>query len=306
MNKNGKKNRQNLTLILLLCGQFFMPAFANEEKPPLTPNLTSTAKNTAIKTKIVAEQEQQVVAEAQDVIEATQKALVAIEKNEPKNALAILQEASGELDVMLAKHPDLELVSADIDTSVVEFEGDADEAKKAIAAAENFLDDGNIQYARQILDELVSEARITTTSIPLKSYSSAIKQALAYLANGKSGEAAGTLYKALHTLDRTTEIIPLPVLHAELMLTEAAEIEHKQGLSKAQNRTEVLNLVDAAADQLKLAQLLGYGNKNDYKDLYAAIDDFKEAIFSEKSSAMWASVKQHLTALKNRLTFFKK
>jgi len=68
----------------------------------------------------------------------------------------------------------------------------------------------------------------------------------------------------------------------------------------------VLKLTDAAKAQLKLAQLLGYGDKNDYKLLYTAIDDMEDTIHSEKSSATWATIKQHLTALKNKLTFLKK
>ncbi|MDD5277068.1 MAG: YfdX family protein [Methylovulum sp.] len=292
-----QKNSQDIALMLLVCGQFSLPVLAD--------NLPSPPKNALAQAKILAVQEQKIVEEAPEIIAATQKALDAIENKDIKKALAILQEAASELDVILAKYPNMALVSADIDTNVVEFDGSADTAKKAIDAADDFLDNGNVQYARQILDELISEARVTTTSIPLKTYPLAIKQSIASLSSGKANEAAGTLYKALHTLDITTEIIPLPVLNAEILLTEASEIEHKQGLSQGQNRTEVSGLADAATDQLKLAQLLGYGDKADYKDLYAAIDDFKEALFSEKSSAMWSTVKQHLTNLKNKLTFFK-
>lgn len=303
MNSVLKKSSQYIALILLLCSPFSLPAFADEPKAPVAPG---SAKQTAINVKALAEQKQQIVKEAAESIADTQKALDAIEINNPKKALGILQEVLGKLDVILAKYPAMELVSADIDTNIIEFEGDANAAKKAIDAADDFLDDGKIQDARQILDELISEAWVTTTSIPLKSFPAAIKQAVAYLSNGKTNAAGNTLYEVLNTLDKTTEIIPLPVLHAEILLTEASEMEHKLDLSQERSRAEVLKLADAAKDQLKLAELLGYGSKNDYKLLYTAIDEIDEAIFSKKSSAMWSTIKQHLATLKNKLTHLKK
>ena len=63
----------------------------------------------------------------------------------------------------------------------------------------------------------------------------------------------------------------------------------------------MLKFADAAKEQLKMAELLGYGSKDDYKLLYTAIDDIKETIHSEKSAATWATIKQTLTDLKNKI-----
>ena len=304
MNHNLNKSGQRLALILLTTSSF--SAFATGQStlhPSILPN---DSKPIAIdKIRTLAEQKQQIIKEAAESVTETQEALAVIEKNNPKRALAILQDVSSKLDIVLAKYPAMTLVLADIDTEIIEFEGNADEAQKAIATADDFLDDGKVQEARQILDELISEVRVTASGIPLKTYPAAIKEAISYLSNGKSSQAANTLYVVLNSLTQTTEIVPLPVLNAEILLTEASEVEHKQDLSKEASRTEVLKLADAAGDQLKLAQLLGYGDKDDYKLLYTAINKIEGVIHSEKSAATWTAIKQHLDNLKNKLTQLK-
>lgn len=89
-------------------------------------------------------------------------------------------------------------------------------------------------------------------------------------------------------------------------MTEASETEHKTDMSKEKNRTEVLKQTDAAKEQLKIAELLGYGSKEDYQLLYTVIDDIKNTMHSEKSAATWAKVKQTLNDLKSKITQLKK
>ena len=279
-----------------------------EKKQRSVTSLSIADKNSSamIKRKLLAEKSQQVVNEARDSITGTQQALIASEKNDTKAARAILQDVSKKLASVLAKNPALALVTADIEVDIIDFEGDADTVKKEIKQADDFLDSGKLQSARQILAELASEMRITTVSIPLGTFPLAIKNAEALLDAGKTNDAALTLDEVLNTLVERTEIIPFPVIRAEELLTAASELEHKEDLSKEKSRAEVLKFADAAKEKLKLAQLLGYGDKDDYKLLYTAIDDIKDTIHSEKSAATWAKVKQTLTELKNKLTQVKK
>ncbi|MCX7089549.1 MAG: YfdX family protein [Methylococcales bacterium] len=309
MNPNLKKISHSIAAILFLSLPFSPIAMSANEVTPDTPTSVPgiiTKHSAMIKSRMLAEKEQRIVKEADDVVMETQKALWAVENNDTKKALSLLQDVSGKLDTILKKHPNVALVSADVDTDIIEFEGDAAAVKKAIDEADDLLDDGKLQEARQIIAQLQSEIRMTTTSIPLNSFPKAIKEAEVYLGTGKNNEAASAIYDVLNTLVKTTEITPLPVLYAEILLTEAADIEHKKDLSQEQSRADVLKLADAAKDQLKLAQVLGYGDKNDYKTLYTAIDEMYETIHSEKSAAMWATIKQHLGALKEKLTHLKK
>ena len=303
MKRNFHKMATYTAFILISSLPFSVDVLADAKKKqsPVTSLSIADKNSSAIKRKVLAEKSQQVVNEARDSISGTQQALIALEKNDTKAALSILQEVSKKLAVILAKDPALTLVTADMEADIFDFEGDANTVKKELKQADDLLDDGKLQSARQILVELASEMRITTVSIPLGTFPLAIKNAEALIDAGKTNEAALVLDEVLNTLVERTEIIPLPLLRAEALLTIASELEHKEDLSKEKSRAEVLKFADAAKEKLKMAELLGYGGKDDYQLLYTAIDEIKETIHSEKSAATWTKVKQTLTDLKNKI-----
>lgn len=290
-------------LILVSTLPFSVDVLADaEKKQSSVTSHSGTHKNSsAFKRKVLNEKNQKIDSEAKDSVSGTQQALMDLEKNDPKAALAILQDVSKKLAVVLAKNPDLALVSSDIEAEIFDYEGDANAIKKELKQADDLLDSGKLQSARQILAELASEMRITTISIPLNTFPLAIKNAVALIDAGKTNEAALVLDEVLNTLVERTEIIPLPILSAEELLTEASELEHKEDMSKEKSRAEVLKFTDAAKEKLKIAELLGYGGKDDYKLLYTAIDEIKETMHSEKSAATWAKVKQSFADLRNKI-----
>ena len=296
-----------LALTLSLSCSFPVDVFAGTEKKPNTHFLSNDSQSVSgIKHKILAEKNQQVVNEARESILGTQQALLDLEKKDTKAALSKLQDVSKKLDTVLTKNPKLALITANVNAEIFDFEGDANTIKKEIKQAESFLRGGKLQSARQILAELASEMRITTTSIPLGTFPLAIKNAETLIDAGKTNEAALVLYEVLNTPVEDIEIMPLPILRAEVLLTEASELEHKEDMTQEKSRVEVLKFADAAKDKLKIAELLGYGGKDDYKILYTAIDELKETMHSEKSVATWEKVKQMLTDLKNKIIHPKK
>jgi hypothetical protein len=241
----------------------------------------------------------------------TNHALLALHKKDSIKAMSLLQEVSGKLDVLLAKYPGLNQIPANVEAEVDDFEtngkeADAKQVQKLIDQAGELLDEHKVQDAREILAQLASEMRITTTSIPLGTYPAAVKDAVGLIAKGKTDEAEIALYDMLNTLVNTTEIIPLPVLKAEALLTEASELEHKKDLSQQASREAILKLTDEAKNKLKLAEVLGYGTEDDYKVLYSAIDDIKDVIHSKKSAAAWEKIKSSILDLKNKLMHPKK
>jgi len=269
---------------------------------PSKPSSTAKSQESlATKDKILEERLLKVEHEALEAVTGTQNALMALQKKDPKKALALLLDVSGKLDILLAKYPGLSLLPANVEADVYDFDGDSKQVKKLIDAADDLLEDHKVQDARHILDELISEMRISTTSIPLGTFPVAIKEAVNLIDKGKTDAAESALYDILNMLVKTTEILPLPVLRAEVLLTAASELEHKSDLTQAASRTEILKLTDAAKDKLKLAELLGYGAKDDYKVLYDAIDEIKNVMFSEKSAVAWDKIKASLTALKNKI-----
>ncbi|WP_394754064.1 YfdX family protein [Crenothrix sp.] len=255
----------------------------------------------ATKHKILKEKVQPIVGEAVEIESDTQKAIVALENKDSKGAITILQGVSSKLDGLLAKNPGLALVPANIEADVFDFKGNKKTVAQAIDDADSLLRHGKLQGARQIVAGLASEIRISTTSIPLGTFPAAIKQAITLIESGKIDQAVVDLDNVLDTLDVTTEIMPLPVLRAEELLTLAAELEHRDDLSKEQNRKEIRALTDAAKDKLELAQLLGYGDKKDYKVLYDGINGIDKELFSDQSAAAWQKIKDKFSEFKDRL-----
>jgi len=273
-------------------------AAATDAKPSAASATIEPKEAQVTKRKLIEERQQKVEQEALEAIAGTQNALIALQKKDSKKAMALLQDVSGKLDILLARHPGLVLIPANVEADIYDFDSDSKQVAKKVDEARKLLKDHKVQDARENLAELVSEIRITTTNIPLGTYPMAIKAAAALIDKGKTDEAEDALYDVLNRLEKITEIMPLPVLRAEALLTAASELEHKTDLTQAASRTEILKLTDAAKDNLKLAELLGYGDKEDYKPLYNTIDDIKDVLHSEKSAATWDKIKNSLSAFK--------
>jgi len=184
---------------------------------------------------------------------------------------------------------------------VTDYEGTNKDVVNAIDETEALLKNGRLQTARRVVLGLSSEIRVTTTSIPLGTYPAAIKQIIPLIDSGKLFQAAVDLSSVLDTLVVTTDVMPLPVFRAEELLTVAANLEHTDDLTQAKSREEIRKFTDAAKSQLERAQLLGYGNKDDYKILYQEIDAIHKTLFSEKSASAWQRVKDELAQFKDRL-----
>lgn len=278
-------------------GSSFAKAISPQQQAATsTDRITATTKHKILKEKI-----QPVSDEAAEIAAETQKAMAALGKKDTKEAAALLQGVSSKLDGVLAKNPGMALVPVSVETDVYDFEGTNKDVTNAIDDARDLLKNGKLQNARQLLSGLASEIQVTTTSIPLGTYPAAIKQIIPLINEGKIDQAAVDLNNVLDTLVIDTEVMPLPVLRAEELLTVAADLEHTGGLSKDKSRAEIQKFTDAAKRQLKLAELLGYGGKDDYKDLHKEIDALDDALFSEKSAGVWQQIKDRFAGLKEAI-----
>jgi hypothetical protein len=307
MKKSIHKLAVNSTFILFASLPICSEIQATENKNP--NSVSSIPKDNSAqlhKLKALAEHNQQIVNTAKEAVMGTQQALLNLEKNDSANALTSLQEVSKKLEQIMANSPALVLVAADIEVDVIDFKGSAGVVEQKVKQAANLLNHGKLQAGRMVADELASEMDITTVNIPLKTYPLAIKDAIGMINAGKTQDAMPILDEALNSLVEETEIIPLPLLRAEGLLLKASELEQKTDLSKENNRDEVLKLVAEAKEKIKIAQLLGYGEKDDYQLFYKVIDDIKTTVHTEKSAATWAKIKQAFADLKNKVTPGKK
>jgi len=243
-----------------------LPVRATEGKSGDKSTDKTTENVESKKQQETSKKRKQIIQEAVDAMNQTKKALKALEDNKPKQALAALEEATGKLELVLAREPDLALAPIDVEVTTYDLYATLDSIKNAIRLSEEYLEEGEIQKARSLLTGLASEIVISVTNIPLATYPDAIKAITPLIDKGKTEEAKEELQGALDTLEVTTVVIPLPVMRAEAYLDEAEKLTEKKDRTDEENK-KLTDLLTQARTQLKMAALLGYGGKDSFVPL---------------------------------------
>jgi hypothetical protein len=280
------------------------PGFAEDSALPAKPQAQSEASQ-SVQPKVdkftaeaVAVMRKALVAEATAALVETHKALKALENKKSDVALKALAEVTGKLDLIVARNP--KLAQAPVETEVVTYDllTDPDTIKKITKEAKTYLNDGETQKARPLVANLASEIQYRTLHIPLETYPAAIKAIAPLIDAGKIDEAKAGLLAALNTRVVTTDaVMPLPKLRAEFLLKEAQDLAEKKDRSTEENHKLAKHL-QAAREQLQMAELLGYGKKKDYNPMYEQIREIEEKSAGGKSGTGWFDkVKQQLSNL---------
>ncbi len=286
------KKYMQKTLALVLPAVLFVTTCAQASAVPEKAQEKS-AQSQAVQAQVdqaaadkAAGQREKIVAEAVAAIEETQKALQALNDGKTDETLKALEVATGKLELILARDPKLALVPVDVGMVTYDLFADVDTVKAAIKEARDLLDDGKVQDARVLMSNLASEVVISTTSIPLATYPDAIKAISPLLDKGDTKAAKLALQAALDTLVVTTEVVPLPLLRSQHMLSKAEELAQKENRSDEENK-QLDALLKASADELKLAEVLGYGTHKAFKPMYKQIDAIKDKAAGGKSGKGW-------------------
>lgn len=226
------------------------------------------------------------LAEAALAIDDTKKALAFLDKKNSKEALAALERVTGKLELIISREPGLALAPIDMNVAVQDLLADPDTVKVILKEARDLLGDGEVQKARPLLANLSSEMVFSTINIPLATYPQAIKAVARLIDENKLNEAKTALEAALSTLIVTDVIIPLPVVRAELLLKEAEKLAEKSSRSEKDNES-LSNQLSEARKQVRLAEVLGYGQKKTYKPIYEQIDQIEKKSRGGKSGRGW-------------------
>ena len=280
------------------------PAFGGESslpdqpqaQSPVTQSVQAEVDNAAANK--AAEKRRKILADASAAIDVTEKALQALQDGDTETALKALETATGKLELILARDHALGL--APVDTEVLSYDllASVDTVKAMIHDAEDYLEDGEIQKARPLVANLASEIVFRTTSIPLSTYPDAIKAVIPLIDEGRIDEAREALQTALNTLVVTTdEIIPLPVLRAVQLLERAETLAENKERSEEQNQT-LTGLLTGARNQLRMAEVLGYGTQESFQPMYAQLDTIEEKTAGGRGGKGWFDrIKQQVTEL---------
>jgi hypothetical protein len=225
--------------------------------------------------KMEAERRAKLLADAQSALSETRNAILALDKADKAAALAALERATGKLDLIVARDHTLALAPVSVITTIRDLYATVDTVKTAVTQAKTELDHNQVQDARDVLEDLASQAEIQVTDLPIATYPAAIKAVVSLIDAGKMNEAKAALYTALNTLVVENYIIPLPRIRAEALLNQAQKLAAKSNRT-ADDKAKVHSLVTASQSELQLAEVLGYGTKDNYKPLYSQIGEIQK------------------------------
>jgi len=250
------------------------------------------------------EKELESIKQAVEVIKQTGDAIKLIQEDKIDEAEKVMAKIVGELEILIAKNPELALIPVDVAYETRDLVADIPTVYKLTEAAQEAMDEGYYQLARKILSDLASEIVIKTTNLPLATYPDAMKLAVKLLDEGKKDEALAVLVSALNTLVIIEQNIPLPVLRAEEYIKAAAAVMESDDKDKIE---VAVNLLENADYQLKLAEALGYGKRDkEYKELADAIETLKKAIQEkQETKGLFEDLKKKIENFKIRLFFNK-
>jgi hypothetical protein len=302
-----KKPTVNPFLVALL-GQALViaaPAAATEESALPSEPQAQTPATESVRPQVekkasdkALEKRKKILDEATAAIAETKNALKALEGNKVDDALKALEIATGKLELIIARDPELALAPVDVTVVTYDLLASPDTVKEVIDEAEDYLEDGEIQEARPLVANLASEIVFRTTSIPLATYPDAMKEVTTMIDEGKIDEAKAALQAALSTLVVTTDdVIPLPVLRAERLLKKAEKLgeNDKRTLKDNENLSDLLK---EARTQLKMGELLGYGTKESFASMYEQLDKIEQKTADGKGGEGWFDkIKQQLSEL---------
>lgn len=235
-------------------------------------------QNGEIESKIdkeVRDIRQDISVDAFEAVNQTHVALLSLEIKKPDEAITAIKSAIGKLDLVLKRYPNLNFKPIHAEKTINKLSATPKIIKLKIKTAKKQLDAGNLQEARLLLAPLVSDITLTVTSIPLGAYSKTLKSVVALIDGAKIDEAKIALSSLLNTLVVKKIITPLPLLMAKALLMEAKIQAGKENRSDEENKALAFKLKEAR-NQLKISQLLGYGDKKLFKPLHEQIDQIEK------------------------------
>ncbi|CUI01784.1 YfdX family protein [Leisingera aquaemixtae] len=305
------KLKSAASVVALMTAVAVTPAFAEELTDEVAAQtdaaISETVQNEA--NAQVDEKRNALIADATEALEKTEEALTALDEGDTQAAIDALALATGKLETVVAREPDLALAPVSVRLIQRDLMGDVEAVESARETIEELVDDGRLQQARPLMRDFASEIIVETTNLPLATYPDALVTAAAQIDDGEFDVARQTLATALSTVVVTEDTISLPILRAERFIDEA---ETALGGQSAEEETsageddEALTLtpseyVQAAREQLDLAEALGYGTEDDFAELHADLERLDEQIEAEEDTGgILDTIRQSFDRFKDR------
>ncbi len=287
-----KKVLLSALLSSLLCSSVLI---ANDHKVPTSKEVSAKAVKTA--TQDAQDKKVKLVKEALSSLKLAAKALTELEQKNPQDAKKDIELALGKLESILATSAAPKLLPIDNRIVVKNFVGSADDVEAAIKSVKSLLDEGKVQEAGELLITLQSEIDVTVVSLPLVTYPDALKLASKYIIEEKPEKAKEVLKLALSTFTEVNHIIPIPLINAVDLVAAAS------GIAK-ENKTQALDYLSVASEELDKAEKLGYVSKSTttYKQLHKQIKAVqKEVKGANKAEKLFEELSKKLKEFKEKI-----
>jgi len=229
----------------------------------------------------VNEQAQKISQEAIEIVNTLIEVAQTLESKDKEKALSTIEKALGKLEVLISKDPELSYIPVDVKEQIIDFPGTVEDVKLAKILVIDFIDEGEVQKARDIMMQLASELDIYITMLPALIYPEALKAIIPFIEKEDFDTAQKLLASVIQQLVVEKIVIPLPVLRA----SETIKIAHTLAQEEDVDKEELKILLAYAKEQLELAQELGYGKvKEDYKDLFEEIKKIEKTLESDEDT----------------------
>jgi len=281
---------KKLLTSIVVAGLLATNSFAADAKT------NEVSKNAVIHAEQKAQTNNQIVKEAIYAIRNTQDALIYLSANKIEKAKDSIKKAIGDLsDVLNTPNPPY-LLPVDVNIEAYEFTGNLNIVKNDVSRVKVLIAENKLPQAREILNALRDEIVIKTTNLPLATYPAALNLALKYINEGKIKDAKDILVMALSTLVQVNTIIPIPLVKAQALVTQASKIVKK-------DKKEALRMLKEAKYQLKLAQTLGYTSQSTttYEELRKAIEHIENEIkANHRTHGLFESLIEKLKEFKQK------
>jgi hypothetical protein len=228
-------------------------------------------------------------------IEQTAQAIDSITAGKTADALKSIEEATGKVNIVLARNPELALIPVSVEALIIDTAPrDIDDIAKLADAVDAAIILDDFPTARALLGALRSELCVRTYNLPLGIYPTALQEAARLL--DKDSQAAGiTLLAALNALVTVDQVTPLPLLIAQEAVNQAQTLAQK-------DKNAAQKVLETAEFELNRAMALGYtGQDSEYTALKDDISNLKKQLNgSEDTNSAFSKLKARLSAFLKR------
>ncbi len=248
--------------------------------------------------KEIKKQQGRVVKEALEAVTQTNNAINLIHTGHVKKAETAIKMALDNTKILLEKNPGIDLFPVDESVNIHDLITTIPQVNQTVKAAKEEMTRGDYQEAAGLLNNLKSEMDIVTVNLPLSTYPGGLKQALSLFSKNKPQQAGQVLLGMMNSLVVNQVVLPLPILRAQVMMAESRNL-----FSRKEDKSKVMNLLENANYQLKLAQALGYGNfDKEYADISKDIANVKNSVKNGNASQdIFEKLMKKTENFKNRL-----